>query len=231
MGTAERRQRERERKEREIIEAARELFFKKGYDSTSVDEVAERLELSKGTIYLYFANKEEIYYAVARDGLLIARDMFEKALSGPGNGLERLTAIGQAYIEFWTTQPEYRRLFHNSKLKTLPQLSGPRGEDFVRAGADINGLMLEAIRQGMEDGSIRQDVRPELLAFVGSSMVDGILDRLEKRGLEQTGGREREEALSYAFDLIRQAVASPVAVCTEGSAPVPARAKSVKRKR
>ncbi|MBI0583035.1 MAG: TetR/AcrR family transcriptional regulator [Methanomassiliicoccus sp.] len=208
MGTAERRKRERERKEREIVEAARSLFFQKGFDATTVDEIAARLEVSKGTIYLYFTNKDEIYFAVAREGLMIVRDLFRDALEGPGTGLERLEAIGRAYIHFWSSQPDYRRLFHDTRLKVPPESSGPQGMEFARAGAEAFGMMVEAIRAGMEDGSIRPDTSPEKLAFCASSMVDGILERMERRG-GRAIGPPRDEALEYAFDLMIRAVASP----------------------
>lgn len=207
MGTAERRQRERSRREKEIIEAARDLFFEKGFDSTSVDEIAGRLELSKGTIYLYFGSKEELYFAVAKEGLGIARDLFRDALSGPGTGLKKLEAIGRSYIRFWSSQPEYRRLFHDTRLRTPPECSGPQGQEFARIGAETFGMMVEAIREGMRDGSIRPDTSPEKFAFLASSAVDGILDRYERRG-GKVIGPEREEALEYAFELLLRSVAT-----------------------
>src|SRR5690606_8324081 len=107
MGTAERRQRERERKEREIIDAARVLFFQKGYESTSVDEIAARLEIAKGSVYMYFSNKEELFYAVANDGMRIALEMYEEAVKEERTGLDKLMAIGRAYIRFWSSHPDY----------------------------------------------------------------------------------------------------------------------------
>lgn len=207
MGTAERRKRERSRREREIIDAARDLFFEKGFDSTSVDEVAARLELSKGTIYLYFGSKEELYFAVAKDGLAVARDLFHEALSAQGTGLKKLEAIGRAYISFWSSQPEYRKLLHDTRLRTPPERSGPQGQEFARIGAEAFGMMVEAIREGMKDGSIRRDTSPEKFAFLASSAVDGILDRYERRGGKAIGP-EREEALEYAFELLLRSVAA-----------------------
>ncbi len=207
MGTAERRKRERSRREREIIDAARDLFFEKGFDSTSVDEVAARLELSKGTIYLYFGSKEELYFAVAKDGLAIARDLFREALNAPGTGLSKLEAIGRAYIRFWSTQPEYRKLLHDTRLRTPPETSGPQGKEFARVGAEAFGMMVEAIKEGMKDGSIRPDTSPEKFAFLASSAVDGILERYERQG-GKTIGPGREEALEYAFELLLRAVAA-----------------------
>lgn len=205
MGTAERRQRERERKEREIIDAARELFFQKGYDSTSVDEIAARLEIAKGSVYMYFSNKEELFYAVANDGMRIALEMYEEAVREARTGLDKLMAIGRAYIRFWSSHTDYRRLLHESVFKSPLGSSGPRGKEMAATGEAVNELMVAVIRQGVHDGSIRRDVDPVRLAFVASSMVDGMLQRMEKR---QAGEEVREQMLSYAFELVREAVAA-----------------------
>ena len=59
MGIAERKERERQQRREEIIKAAEEIFFSRGTESATMDEVAERAELSKGTLYLYFKSKED----------------------------------------------------------------------------------------------------------------------------------------------------------------------------
>lgn len=205
MGTAERRQRERERKERDIIDAARELFFRKGYDSTSVDEIAAKLEIAKGSVYLYFSNKEELFYAVANDGMRIALLMYEEAVKKERTGQEKFMAIGRAYIRFWSSHPNYRRLLHDTGFKSALERSGPRGKELAATGAAINELMVAVIKQGIHDGSLRPDVDPVKLAFAASSMVDGMLQRMEKR---QEGEEVREQMLSYAFELVREVVAA-----------------------
>ena len=60
MGIAERKEREKEHRRNTILDAAEEVFFSKGINLATMDEVAERAELSKGTLYLYFKNKEEL---------------------------------------------------------------------------------------------------------------------------------------------------------------------------
>jgi AcrR family transcriptional regulator len=210
VGTSERRQREKERKAGEIISAAKELFFQKGYDSTSVDDVAAKVELSKGTIYLYFATKEELYYAVAKEGMSIVRDMFRDAASSTGNGLERLAKIGDAYIRFWTTQNEYRRLMNETKLAGSPLESGPNGKEFGAIAAESNNIMVQVVKEGMEDGSIRPDIDPVKFTFCTSSMIDGILARTERKGWGGRDGDFRQEMLSYAMWLLQDQVENPI---------------------
>jgi hypothetical protein len=98
-------------------------------------------------------------------------------------------------------------LLHDTRLRQPPEATGLQGEEFARMGAEAFGLMVTAIRQGIVDGSIRPDTPPEKLAFCASSMVDGILERIERRG-GKVIGPGREEALAYAFDLVVIAVAN-----------------------
>ncbi|OPY31122.1 MAG: DNA-binding transcriptional repressor AcrR [Methanomassiliicoccales archaeon PtaU1.Bin124] len=202
MGTSERRKREKERKEQEIIDAARELFFKKGYTATSMDEIAAKVELSKGAVYLQFPSKEEVYYAVVKGGMAIIRDDFLVAQKR-GKGLAQLEAIGKAYIDFWTERSDYRRLMHENIGGTNPLESGPQGRAYAQLAGECNEIMVRSIKNGIEDGSIRPDIQPERFAFCLSSMTDGILARTESKGWSGRDDRFREEMLSYATQIMR----------------------------
>ena len=60
MGTHERKEREKEHRREEILAAAQAVFFEKGLQNSTMDEIAERAELSKGTLYLYYKSKEDL---------------------------------------------------------------------------------------------------------------------------------------------------------------------------
>jgi TetR/AcrR family transcriptional regulator len=68
MGITERKEREKEHRKEEIIDAAQKVFFEKGLLLTTMDEIAEIAELSKGTLYLYYKSKENLYLAVMMRG-------------------------------------------------------------------------------------------------------------------------------------------------------------------
>lgn len=209
MGTGERRRRERERKAQEMVEAARELFFAKGYEATSMDEIAERLEISKGKLYLYFASKEELYYAVAKEGMAGIREMFRVACQTEGSGVDRLLAAGEAYVRFWKENPDYRQLMIEARMTGPPGSSGPQGLEFASIAQEGNSMLVQAAREGIADGSIRPDISPEMFVFCASSMVEGILARTERYGRSEASDRWREETLAYASRLWRDAVSAP----------------------
>ena len=69
MGIAERREREKDQRRNTILDAAEKVFFSQGINLATMDGVAEEAELSKGTLYLYFKSKEELFLGIAcREG-------------------------------------------------------------------------------------------------------------------------------------------------------------------
>src|SRR5258705_12271071 len=67
MGTKQRREREKEALRQEILDAARELFVKEGYENVSMRRIAEKIEYSPTTIYLYFEDKTELFFAICEE--------------------------------------------------------------------------------------------------------------------------------------------------------------------
>lgn len=67
--------------------------------SMLTDEVAKQAKLSKGTLYLYFKSKEDLYLAINLRGLKIVYNMFEQAIVSQKTGLEEVKAIGDAYLK------------------------------------------------------------------------------------------------------------------------------------
>ncbi len=65
MGIQERKRRERKRRRRQIMTAARKVFSIKGFTKTTMEDIAREAELSPGTLYLYFKNKEELYASLS----------------------------------------------------------------------------------------------------------------------------------------------------------------------
>jgi TetR/AcrR family transcriptional repressor of mexJK operon len=81
-----------------ILEIARESFLNDGYAATSMSSIAARLGGSKGTLYNYYASKEELFAAVMQDHCAGARATFEELLAQTGDLRERLQRFGEAYL-------------------------------------------------------------------------------------------------------------------------------------
>jgi AcrR family transcriptional regulator len=112
MGIKERRDRERQELKQAILEAAREIAAREGWQAMTIRKVADRIEYSPPTIYEHFANKEAILIELMREGfrLLLAEI---RAGDAPAAGAEaRLLALANAYWAFAWTHPELYQVMH-----------------------------------------------------------------------------------------------------------------------
>ncbi len=99
MSIAGRKEREKEEMRRNILSAALSLFRDKGYDSVSIRNIADAIEYSPATIYLYFRDKSEIFAALQYEAASVMRNHFQPLLQLE-NPWERLVEFGRLYIDF-----------------------------------------------------------------------------------------------------------------------------------
>ena len=112
MTTAERRAREKAQRRQEILDAARQEFFERGFHTPTVDDVAARAEVSKGTIYLYFESKEEILAHLLLEGLDLLLEEMQAVCKPEASQSAQCTLEGLAgaYLGFCQSHPNYFRL-------------------------------------------------------------------------------------------------------------------------
>ena len=138
MGISERKIKEKIELKSMILAAARKLFLEKGIAETSIRNIAEAIEYSPATIYLYFKDKDEILHEIHSQGFLElgARMAVLRAVSDP---LERLKALGRVYLDFARQNTEMYDLMFIAKapmdyLEKMEQLQwneGQRAFDFL----------------------------------------------------------------------------------------------------
>ncbi len=160
MATAERREREKAQRRRQILEAATEVFLRNGIRRATMDAVAEQAEISKGTIYLYFESKETLLAHLLLEGLdMLSRDLEAAyAAEEPLPAEERLRRLARAYLHFARTHPHYYRLmvaFDRGRF----QESVPADTYQEVLARSLNALKWvdRAIRQGVEAGDFATD--------------------------------------------------------------------------
>ena len=149
MGVKERRAREKELLRRQILSAARELFVNEGYENVSMRKIAERIEYSPTTIYLYFKDKADLLDSVCQETLLSLLNTLEELKKDKGNPVETLKKSGRTYVEFGLKYPQdYKLTFviRPQFQKGLGLQEGSIGEkvfDYLRA------VVSECIQQKM----------------------------------------------------------------------------------
>lgn len=173
MGISERKEREKLQRREDIIDAAEKVFFEKGIDNATMDDVAEKVELSKGTLYLYFKSKTELHFAICLRALIMMKEIFAVAVDITKTAVENLISIGQAYVQFAQNHANY--------FKVMMHFEGISEEDYKNCTFehtpkdDVLGFLYDVLEKGKQEGTIRKDIpTPELMHLLWSQTT-GVL--------------------------------------------------------
>ena len=169
MGINDRKEREKEELRQRILQAAVEVFLDKGYENTSIRAIAEKIEYSPTTLYLYYKDKNALLHAVHQWGFHRMFDMFQPvgAIENPFN---RIQEQGRLYLKFAFENPGLYDLMFIQKL-TLPE------EDHDDAdwheGSSAFDSLVHNVKECMRVGLFKE-AHPEVLAFTIWAMMHGI---------------------------------------------------------
>lgn len=177
MSLAKWKERERQERQNDIIKAARKLFADKGFE-VSLDEIAKEVGLGKSTLYLYFKNKESLYFAVVLRGIRIWAKMVKEEVKKGNTGLEKLMLYGNVNRKFSNKYPDYFRLLYSptSIKKTFDMDKMTSSQEFQEVRELFNEIMyigIDSIQKGVDEGEIRPDVDPTEAAVLLSVIYNG----------------------------------------------------------
>jgi TetR/AcrR family transcriptional regulator len=201
----------RKRAEREdrILKAAEELILTKGYAGTTIDEIADRADVSKGAVYLHYRTKDDIYFSIVSIALETMRDMFQDAAQGKECGLDKFQAIGYSFYEYTKRYPSYSNIIYdvNSPKPCHTLASEGRCQSL---NEEIGRIMVVSIEAGMKDGSIRSDVDPMAAAIIISSSLQGLLRTvLSNREFVEAIGLDEKYLVDVSIDLYGRSLMNP----------------------
>jgi|SRR5579863_2266009 len=110
MGIAERKARQKQGMRQEILDAARDLFVREGYDNVSMRKIAEKIEYSPTTIYLYFKDKAELVESLCEETFARLLATLERIGVQSSDPVARLRACCRAYVDFGLKHPDHYRI-------------------------------------------------------------------------------------------------------------------------
>jgi AcrR family transcriptional regulator len=156
---AERRQEEKGRRRAEIVDAAIEVYREVNWDAVTIDQVAKRARLSRALVYVYFKDKEELHAAIVLQAFELLAARFSEASSRTRLGIDKVEAIGRAYVAFAHELPHFFDACARFEA-CAPSLENPASpvSECFEAGDRVHDHVVAAIEQGKRDGSIRTDL-------------------------------------------------------------------------
>jgi AcrR family transcriptional regulator len=177
MGIRERQSRERETVRRKILNAARTLFLNEGYANVSMRKIAEQIEYSPGAIYSYFGSKEDIFFALAEEGLQFVRTHCSVA-SHANAPLERVREAFWRFYTFSKEQPEYFSLIFVDSA--VPRIS--RDWERFSSMRELRSDVEHDIQQCIDDGVFpRAESSGAIFRILGTAAYGAAVFRLSHR--------------------------------------------------
>jgi AcrR family transcriptional regulator len=207
MGIQERKEREKERRRQQIIVAAKRVFSEKGFNKSTMEDIASEAELSPGTLYLYFKNKEELYASLSLRILQYLHIRVEHVNKETDLSSEqKLEKLIEAMYDVYDFDPLIIiNMFHLQSSETLKNLS-PRLmtqiEDLSRKSI---GAISNIFREGVEKG-VFIEKHPVALSDIFWSMFSGVVLWEASKKIINDDKDYLKKTLAIAFEIFSQGV-------------------------
>jgi TetR/AcrR family transcriptional regulator len=207
---AQRRQEEKDRRRNEILDAAEAVFAEVGLESATMDQVARKARLSRALLYVYFDDKAGVLMGVCERGLVQLRERFIAAAARHKRGIDKIEAIGRAYVAFSRECPVHFDALARFEMLEPDAKHFEKGHGCVAAGHAVHEFMVEVLDAGIKDGSIRKDLGDlYLTAITLWGFMHGIIQLLSsKANLLAHDGISSDALVKHSLQMARRALAS-----------------------
>lgn len=176
MGLERRRLKKKEKKRETILKAARKLFLEKGFRHVTVEDIARKAEMGKGSVYLYFTSKDEIYSQI----LLRDIEKFSQKVAGicasERAASELLKEFSHVYVDFFLRDKELFRILMTFMLQANhTELQESVHTHMIRTTNKAMEVIEEILRRGVESGEFVPHVQVRTVRYGVWGLLNGII--------------------------------------------------------
>jgi len=207
MGIQERKQRERERRRQQIIVAAKRVFSEKGYSKSTMEDIAREAELSPGTLYLYFKNKDELYASLSLRILQYLNIRLEDVNKEKDiEPRQKIEAIKEALFDVYQFDPMILiNMFHLQSSETLKNLSSPLLENITELSRNSLTILAEIFKDDTGQG-ISAGHHPTAIADIVWSLFTGVVLWEESKRMIDNEKDFLKQTLDVAFEIFSRGI-------------------------
>ncbi len=207
MGIQERKQRERERRRQQIIVAAKRVFSERGFSKATMEDIAREAELSPGTLYLYFKNKDELYASLSLRILqymnIRLEDVKKETDSTP---VQKIASIKEALYDVYQFDPLILiNMFHLQSSETLRNLSPPLLDNISELSRNSLQILAE-IFAASPDANRLLTKQPNAIADIVWSLFTGVVLWEESKRMIDDDKDYLKNTLDLAFEIFAHGI-------------------------
>jgi TetR/AcrR family fatty acid metabolism transcriptional regulator len=179
-----------------IIQAAIEVFSKKDFKSASISEIAQKASVANGTIYQYFKNKEDLFFAIPIEKTIEFRSHLELHLEGISGAFNKLRKFVWYFLYFFKTNPGYGRILM-LEMRVSKSFVQTETYDFLKQSVS---QIIDIIIEGQNEGVIRQDTDVYILRHLVLGIVEHMVSRWLLKGEKYDLLEHHEEVSRILID-------------------------------
>ncbi|MCP4344085.1 MAG: TetR/AcrR family transcriptional regulator [Desulfobacterales bacterium] len=208
MGIQERKERERERRRQQIMVAAKRVFSAKGFNKATMEDIAKEAELSPGTLYLYFKNKDELFSSLSLKVLQYLNIRLEHVINDEKgmDSTQKMEALKEAMYDVYAFDPLMLiNMFHLQSSETLKNLSPQLLADIKELSRNSLVTMAKIFEEGIQKGDY-VDRHPVALADIMWSVFSGVILWEESKRAINDNKDYVKETLEIAFEIFERGI-------------------------
>ena len=195
------------RRQQEVLEAAARVFHEKGYESTSIQDIAEAVGILKGSLYYYIRSKEDLLYEIIQSAHEEALANVERVAAMEADALTKIRAFVTSHVTFNAENLVRMGVFFHD----FRSLSDERRRAIVEARDVYDETLRGVIRQGQEEETVCPEIDPKMAAMAVMGMLNWIY-----QWYTPDGRRSAREIADEFADLVVAGVACTPAQHTPG---------------
>ncbi|MCX8525573.1 TetR/AcrR family transcriptional regulator [Chryseobacterium formosus] len=194
MSITDRKNKEKLEMRKRILDAARKIFLQKGYESTSMRNIASEIDYSPGTIYFHFKDKSEIFHELHKEGFSLLLSQM-KILDSVAQPFERLKAVGRVFIKFAQDNKDYYNLMFLVEESTTNSTENGGFQIAKEAINHLSGIIKECQNEGRF-----KDMDIEYFTFMILSSMHGICALFCKDRTVSFENKTNEQLMQKGYD-------------------------------
>ncbi len=178
-----------------------------------MDMIARDVELSKGTIYLYFKNKQSLFYETVIKGMEILRDTFKAAIKKEKTGLDKIKGLVQAFYEYIQNYKDYYRLNLTARGRRFTNMLQndkiQNTKAYIALTVELLNLLRKPVKLGIRDGSLRPDLDPlKTIMYIGSAIENAVYISPENEMMLSELKIPKDEFLQHSINILLNGIAN-----------------------
>lgn len=159
-----------QKRRREVLDAAAQVFYERGYDASSTQDIADVVGILKGSLYYYVDSKEQFLYEIIKEAHDLGLDILQEVQSADGDVVSRFALLIRRHVEYFVANRVKVSVF----FRELAALSPEHRHEIEQLGHRYRECVEDLVREGQRTGEVAPSIDPDLAGITIVEMLNSL---------------------------------------------------------